>query len=803
LEIVKSAAVYLALALGLMGLPAFAAPGPFQLYGNGTCVSYVAVISLSWTPSSDATSYIVFRDGSQYATVTKPAEYWRYDDTAVVAGGASHTYFVRASGDGPVTTDSNTVTVTPWPTSCAQRPPEPFSITGAAYCDPGDPTRAMAPGITVDWRPAPGASSYDVYQNGVLFDSFGGNGSLYTLRITGAVLQGQTRSYYVIAKNSGGTSTSNTVTVTVPSGICTASPPVPVLSATALCNSSTARPSVSLEWTGVTGVSGWKVFRDGTLLYAAPTRSFIDTNVEPGQVYTYNVSTNGLSAPLSNTVTVAVSAATCAPGPFTATPFLFCDGGVSTAVSVTWTASVNATSYTLLRGTTTIASGLTGLGYYDTSVAEGGAYTYRVIAVNSVSTTSTAPMSIAVNEEQCPPGSFAVSAEAICPAAVPAVHVSWSPSARAASYVVSRNGIAVSAVLPASTMTYIDAPPRGSYGYTVTATNAAGTRPAEGGAQLFLTESNCPGAPGDFDAVGSVFCSGGAPIVRLQWAAAAGAASYAISRDGVDVTTLSALVTSYDDTHVLYDQQYHYLIVASNAAGKKTSAVTITPWVGSCPPGDFTLSATTACTPPITLNWTATPNNVLTYSIYRNHAILTSVDKDTLRYADNSAQPGNAYTYFVRANGLSGISLSNEVTANADVSLCDAHTSDLTALDIALSAVSGRAGETITVGITAENHGNALAAATTARIRFGRGVSMSQSDSVLAVIGLPALASGAAFQQRYNVILPTVSAGTYTLFLSIDEEHVSSDTRLDNNVKASATFKLMDMIPPRRRAATH
>lgn len=43
--------------------------------------------------------------------------------------------------------------------------------------------------------------------------------------------------------------------------------------------------------------------------------------------------------------------------------------------------------------------------------------------------------------------------------------------------------------------------------------------------------------------------------------------------------------------------------------------------------------------------------------------------------------------------------------------------------------------------------------------------------------------------------------GQYYLFLSLDEEHVSGERHLGDDVKASGAFTLADM--PRRRAATH
>jgi hypothetical protein len=91
----------------------------------------------------------------------------------------------------------------------------------------------------------------------------------------------------------------------------------------------------------------------------------------------------------------------------------------------------------------------------------------------------------------------------------------------------------------------------------------------------------------------------------------------------------------------------------------------------------------------------------------------------------------------------------------------------------------------------------------TARIRFGRGAAMASSDPLLATIALPAIGTGADIQRTIDVKLPALAAGTYYLFLPLDEEHVSGDGNFADDVKTSDAFNLIDMIPPKRRAATH
>jgi hypothetical protein len=315
----------------------------------------------------------------------------------------------------------------------------------------------------------------------------------------------------------------------------------------------------------------------------------------------------------------------------------------------------------------------------------------------------------------------------------------------------------------------------------------------------------CGFAPGTFAASVRGFCNDGAPAVRIDWSAASGAESYVVTRNGLTLPGgRSSAPAVYVDSTTTIGQTYAYSVTASNANGNTTApAGTITPSAGDCPPSAFTLMAMTGCSPPVTLAWTASTNNVLSYSIFREQQLMATVGSNMLIYADDSTLASPSYTYFVRANGTGGVTDSNVVTVKVDPTLCEVRSPDLAALDIKPSAMTGRVGDTIAVNVELANLGNGTAMATTARVRFGRGPSMSSADLVLGSISLSAMASGADITRTMNVKLPAVAAGTYYLFLSLDEEHVSGEVHLDDNVKASGAFSLADMIPPKRRAATH
>jgi len=790
----------LALSLIAVAIPAAAAPGAFQLSGTATCLSDAPAVFLHWTPSSGATSYDVIRDDGRRSTVVSTTAY----DTNVVTGGPAHTYLIRASDGGPVTTDSNSVTVAPPAAPCPPAPPEPV-ITGFAYCDPGNPQRSMQPAVQVQWRRTFSATSYDVYLNGFFYYTFNSGAGLpgmNTLAVINDTLAGQKVTFYVIAKNAGAASISNTIELTVPADICTATPPVPVLSGGAVCDNSRV-PVVQLDWTAVTGAFGYQLFRNGVPYAISGYITYSDTNVVPGQTYTYNVATTGLSAPLSNTITVTVPEGGCPPGPLVVTPGLICNDNRS-GVRLTWTASTNAASYTIVRDSTALSSGISANAhtYDDMSAVPGATYAYRVLGVNGSVSTASAPVTVTASDEVCPPFYFTLSAAATCPHSAPSVHLTWSPSVHATSYTVSREGTVVSGKLPATAREYTDspglAPTSYSAAYSVVSANASGKQIAT--ANVSILRVDCGLAPGAFNAYATGYCNQGAPAVRITWFPPAdGASYYMIVRNGI---TVASAYLSYSDTNVVPNQSYTYTVLAVNAYGNATAlAGPITPSLGDCPPTVFTLNAATGCNQPVTLFWTAATNSPLSYSIIRDHFPIASVASNVLTYADYSAQPNASYTYFVREDGSGGSSDSNVVTVHLDQT-CGA-VPDLTALGIRPSAMSGRVGDTIAVNVELANLGNGTSTVATARVRLGRGPSMSSSDLELGTISLPAIVSGGDIARTMNVTLPAVPAGTYYLFLSLDEEHVSGEVHFGDDVKASGAFSLTDMIPPKRRAATH
>ncbi|MEV4623271.1 DUF4832 domain-containing protein [Asanoa sp. NPDC049573] len=169
--------------------------------------------------------------------------------------------------------------------------------------------------VSLSWSAATdnvGVTGYQVFRDGVLAGSPTGT----TFTDTGRS-PGQTYQYTVRARdaagNISGASTAVPGTTSGCAGDCTA-PSTPTLSSPGKTDT-----TVSLSWTGSTdnvGVTGYEVFRGGTLVGSPTGTSFTDSGLTASTAYSYTVKARdaaGNRSAASNTVTVTTNAGTPPP----------------------------------------------------------------------------------------------------------------------------------------------------------------------------------------------------------------------------------------------------------------------------------------------------------------------------------------------------------------------------------------------------------------------------------------------------------------------------------------------------------
>ncbi len=363
------------------------APGSFTLTASPLCNGTTSQVALSWTASANATSYDIYKDGALWdSNITTTT----YTNSSGVVAGATYTYSVKAKNAGTTQTTNSNGTVSVTALNCAI--PGAFTITVTPECSgTGTPRNKLT------WTASANATAYNVYRNGVLYAS-SLTGTTYT---NTAVTSGTTYSYYVVAKNTTTTQTTNSNGTQTVVALNCAAPGAFTISATAECSGTTSR--VNLSWTASANATSYDVYRNGSLYASDVTGTqFLNTFVTVGTTYTYSMmAKNNIGTVANSNGTLSATAIMCAPGSFTATAIPTCSGTTS-AINVTWTASVNATSYDIYRNGNLYASDIAGTSFLNTYlITAGTTYTYYVKAKNSAGTLNNSNGTLSATATNC------------------------------------------------------------------------------------------------------------------------------------------------------------------------------------------------------------------------------------------------------------------------------------------------------------------------------------------------------------------------------------------------------------------
>ena len=133
-------------------------------------------------------------------------------------------------------------------------------------------------------------------------------------------------------------------------------------------------------WKGVSGATGYVLYRNGVQVYEGKEVTFTDTKLAAGTTYTYTVrakNAGGLGA-VSETKTIT-TASVCPP----TVPFVWAQPGVcGGTVQVTWSRVVGATLYEVYRGSTRVFGG-NSTGFADSGLSPDRDHTYKARAGNA------------------------------------------------------------------------------------------------------------------------------------------------------------------------------------------------------------------------------------------------------------------------------------------------------------------------------------------------------------------------------------------------------------------------------------
>jgi fibronectin type 3 domain-containing protein len=558
--------------------------------------------------------------------------------------------FVAASGY--TLSDSGSATCHAAPARDVKPPSAPTNVSGSA---------ASPNQVNLSWTASSddvGVTNYKIYR--------GANGATPALLATTttntasytdtSVSASTTYTYQVQAIDAAGNVSAMSVpvaTVTTPSSADATPPSAPSL----LKAESVSYNEINLGWagstdeTGGTGVSGYRVFRQGpgdtsyTLLATtsstgAGSTSYIDTTVKPSSSYSYYVTAfdgaNNVSGP-SNTIAVATPA-----GPSSQT--------------YTFTAAGDAT---ITQASPTTTGGTTSPLIVDNSPVDDALIKFNVATTNCDTLTS-AKLTLTNNSDgSVKGGDFYTTGP------FNETTVSWSNAPTRGALLNSLGAVASNATVSVDVTQ--GTPLNGETDFRVGTASSDGVHyfSREGtGAKPTLTvvctsaqvkDTTPPSAPKALTATAAA--SG---ELDLAWQGSTdniAVTEYHIYRGGSQIGIVPATSLAYQDTTVSPSTTYSYTVrafdAAGNSSGDSNTASATTPANSAPPAAPTNFTATPTSSTSVRLSWTASTSSTVTgYNIYRGPhggALALIGSSGSSPAVDATASPGTTYDYAVTA----------------------------------------------------------------------------------------------------------------------------------------------------------
>ncbi|MCR3760143.1 hypothetical protein KYB31_14285 [Clostridium felsineum] len=591
-------------------------------------------ITVNWTAVDGATGYDIEVDGKVITGIASTS----YEITGLTPG-TTHAYRIRAistagAGEWSEVESKTTLSVVSNVTSIA-----------------------TSTSITVNWDKVAGAVSYDV-------------------EVDGKVITGITGTSYEITGLTAGTDHTYRVRVitTAGVGVWTDLTTKSTLSIVTGVTSVVGSTTITVNWTAVTGATGYDIEVDGKVITGITGTSYEITGLTAGTSYNYRVraifseGTSDWNELITKSTLSVVTNVTAVAS--------------STSITTSWAAVAGAISYDIeVDGK--VITGITSTSYVISDLTVGTNHTYRVRVITAAGTGDWTDVYSKVTLD--------VVSNVTSIATSTSITVNWDKVAGATGYDIEVDGKVITGIT-SNSYVITGLTPGTAYSYRVRADVSTGVGDWSG----LVTQST-------LSTVSNVTAAVTSTSMTVNWTAVVGATSYDVEVDGKVITGITS--NSYVITGLTAGTDHTYRVRVITAAGTGEWTELTTGTTVSIV-GNVTAVVTSTS---MTLNWTAVVG-VTSYDIEVDGKVITGITDTS--YVITDLTPGTSHSYRIRVITSVGVGDWSNITTKSTLSVVGNVTTAVTSTSITLNwaAVTGAVsydvevdGKVIT-GVTGTNY---------------------------------------------------------------------------------------------------
>lgn len=391
-------------------------------------------------------------------------------------------------------------------------------------------------------------------------------------------------------------------------------------------------------------------------------------------------------------------------------------GITQSSLTLNWSASTDniaVTGYDIYRNGTKINPSLVGATTYNvTGLTASTAYQFFVRARDAAGNTSgnSNTINVTTPDTQAPTAPSNLAASNISQTSLMLTWTTSTDNVGVTGYDIYQDNIKINnALVTTTSFAASNLSSNTSYAFFIQAKDAAGNSTNSNilnATTLPPPDTEAPTAP--LNLIASNLAQNS---VTLTWTASTdnvGVTGYDIYRDNVKINATLITATTYNATGLSALTGYNFYVIANDAANNSSdasNAVTITTPDTQAPAAPAGLAASNITSTSLTLNWTASSDNVAVtgYDVYQNSVKINAAPVTSTTFNVTGLSQASTYSFFIKAfDGSGNVSASSNTinVTTADVQAPGAPTGLLSSNLTSTSVTLNWTASTDNVGVT-------------------------------------------------------------------------------------------------------